>query len=249
MENNYITDEWIDYYRKLRKEIKERERQHFDKLYQIQLFDRNRPSCSSGVTQVFVDDIEKFAAQYTILENNKERVERFRRSKAGEIVTDYYSDNPSLNIVQKVSFEELGWTLKWKTNQSIIVPNGYNWPVEYYFGVLCFEIRWIRFKDQILKLTKPKGLHCCRKGLFYTEYPCRRIFIDGNPFWIYQENTDTPYAAKDIASYMETSLESYVWHVADRFNTEEEFAKDQRRAWPLKMQIARAFADLPGEAG
>ena len=61
------------------------ENHKIDYLYLIQLFDYNCPSCTSGVTNVFVEDIEEFAKTYQSIEKDKSRVERFLRSKAGII--------------------------------------------------------------------------------------------------------------------------------------------------------------------
>ena len=70
-------------------------------MYKITLYDCNLPSCVSGVFSIYCDDIEKFEKDWIQLESDKERIERFRKSKQGEMVTDYYSDSPELNIVQR----------------------------------------------------------------------------------------------------------------------------------------------------
>ena len=76
-------------------------------MYKITLFDYNCPSCTSGVYEIYCDDIEEFEKEWTKLETDEFRIERFRKSKAGEMVTDYYSDALELNIVQKDETAEL----------------------------------------------------------------------------------------------------------------------------------------------
>ena len=55
-------------------------------MYKITLYDRNMPSCTSGVYEIYCDDIDEFEKEWTKLETDKLRIERFRKSKAGEIV-------------------------------------------------------------------------------------------------------------------------------------------------------------------
>jgi hypothetical protein len=242
-------EEWEREYRSVRKSIKELGVENRDiQLYHIQLMDYNCAGCSSGVTNVFVEDIDQFAQQYLRLEDDEERVERFLRSKAGEMVTDYYSDSPELNIVQKVAVTELGHDIRWRRDQTIGVPNGFGWPSDYFFEVLRFDIRWIRYKNQILKLVKPSGEGLCEISSFEKGQYCK-INVYGNPFWRYFCEPDTPHTSKSVESYRLTLLEAYVWQVVERFETEEELARDQKRVWLSKRQIARAFADVPGDAG
>lgn len=207
-----------------------------EELYLIQLFDYNCSSCTSGVTKVFVEDIEEFAKRYQSLEKDVSRVERFLKSKAGEIVTDYYSDDPSLNIVQKVRVDDLGHTQSWKRDTEISVENGYGWLSEYIFGFLTLEICWIRLQGKYYKLVKPYGRDCYNKSDYDYQNRKRGIQVYGNPFWI----TDG------------TSLESYVWQVADIFDSEEAMNEDKSHSPEQVLseeQINRVFADLPGEAG
>ena len=70
-------------------------------MYKITLFDYNCASCTSGTASFYVDDIDIFEEKWSKLETSPERIERFRRSKNGEVVTDYYSDDEELNIVQE----------------------------------------------------------------------------------------------------------------------------------------------------
>lgn len=250
MQGTMGKEEWQVFYKKyrnMRKSINEEQKQTH--IYLIQLFDYNCPSGVSGVTKVFVDDIKEFSEQYLQIEKDKNRKERFLRSKAGEIVTDYYSDDPQLNIVKKISIEEFGWDCKWKFDQMIEVLNGYMWPSYYCFELLFFDIRWVRVEDKLLKLVKPKCENCCQKSPWGGDKPFTKIGIYGNPFWFYREEPNTPFSGKDTTVFRGTEIESYVWHVVDSFETQEDLAKDKKRTWLLKRQIQRAFSDLPGDAG
>lgn len=78
-------------------------------IYKITLFDANCPSCTSGTASFFTEDIDEFEHNYFSDENVESnqleaQKQRYFRSKAGEIVTDYYSDAPELNIFQYAEY-------------------------------------------------------------------------------------------------------------------------------------------------
>lgn len=223
-----------------------------EELYMIQLFDYNCPSCVSGVTKVFVEDIDEFSRIYQSLEEDKKRIERFLRSKAGEIVTDYYSDSPSLNIVQKVKVEDLGYSIKCKQDAIISIANGYGWSADYYWGVLILEIRWIKYKNTYYKLVKPRGMDCARKHDRDGKDLWIKIAVYGNPFWICHEKGNIPYSANNVCAFKGTSIESYVWHIAQAYDSIEEIIEDRKVLWEKVLseeQISSVFADIPGDAG
>ena len=72
-------------------------------LYKIELYDASHwhPAFVSGTINIFCEDIEDFQTRWFKLEPEKERKEMFLRSKDGEIVIDYYTDDPEHNIVQQ----------------------------------------------------------------------------------------------------------------------------------------------------
>ena len=70
-------------------------------MYKITLFDANCPSCTSGVIRYFTDNIQEFKDRWEQLETDEKTKERFNKSLNGEVITDYYSNAPELNIVQK----------------------------------------------------------------------------------------------------------------------------------------------------
>ena len=219
------------------------------RLFYIQLFDRNCPSCCSGVTNVYVDDIDEFAEMYSQTEADKNRVDRLMRSKSGEIITDYYSDDPALNIVQSISVEDYGIKVVQRSECAVSLENGYGWDSEYYFRELVFEIRYIKWNGKYYKLMNPHAKGCCRKTLSDIENMWHKITIQGNKFWLYGESEDIPYESLPIDAFKDVTLDSFVWHMADQFETEQEMLTDKALPWPTTDQIIRAMADLPGDAG
>ena len=224
-------------------------------LYRIQLFDYNCVSCTSGVTEVFTDDIDEFSANYMVLEADEERKDRFLRSKNGEIVTDYYSDDPSLNIVTKVRIEkDLAKCMVVDKGITICAQNGYGYPSEYRFGVLIQEVWWVIIDGKYYKLARPSGRSCAYHSTYDEEYPWRKVEVWGNPFWIYSEKGEAvPGRSASFEDYKGTVLSSYVWQVVDIFDTEDEVKEDQNMLKEHRvlsdLQIIREFADLPGDAG
>lgn len=70
-------------------------------MYKVTLYDECMPAFVSFTKSFFADDIEQFQQDWFLLERDEGTKERFLRSKSGEIVTDHYSDDPELNIVQR----------------------------------------------------------------------------------------------------------------------------------------------------
>ena len=121
-------------------------------IYKITLFDANCPSCTSGTASFFTEDIDEFEHNYFSDENVESnqleaQKQRYFRSKAGEIVTDYYSDAPELNIFQ---YAEYGTIEKRKTfhykDKIFELHNGYLIPCPIYAAEAIVELAQIAFK-------------------------------------------------------------------------------------------------------
>ena len=78
-------------------------------MYQITLYDDCSNPIADGTVSYYVDSLEEFEEKWVPYaeKNMKERLKRYYRSKAGEIVTDYYSDSEKLNIVQQDEHAEI----------------------------------------------------------------------------------------------------------------------------------------------
>lgn len=72
-------------------------------MYKITLFDNNGIGFVSGTFTCFTEDIEDFKNRWFLLEKDEKTKDRFLLSLNGEIVTDYYSDEAELNIVQNLN--------------------------------------------------------------------------------------------------------------------------------------------------
>ena len=72
-------------------------------LYKVTLYDFWCHPLADGTESFFTEDIEDFQERWIKCGADKGRVERFLRSKAGELVTDYHEtfNDEELNIVQR----------------------------------------------------------------------------------------------------------------------------------------------------
>ena len=154
-------------------------------LYKIELFDAAHwhPAFVSGTINIFCEDIEKFQMRWFKLEEEEERKARFLRSKDGEIVTDYYSDDPKLNIVQ----QDLATMYAERT---VVLHNVSFGEHEFCYANMFFVrrlelwFRWIAFKGKYWRIVSFAADGPCIKSIFKDGY--RELDCDGNPFF---ENT------------------------------------------------------------
>lgn len=79
-------------------------------MFKITLYDFNCNPICDGVVSFFTERLEDFEEGWMNSEEVEEdRKERYLRSKAGENVTDYYSDSPEFNIVQEDTEVQVLW--------------------------------------------------------------------------------------------------------------------------------------------
>lgn len=144
-------------------------------MYKISLFDYCMPSACSGVALFFTDDIEQFQQDWFALEEDGLRKERFLQSKSGKIVTDYYSDDEELAIVQrddsaKVLAEE---TVR-REDIFVTLVNGYGWTGEVRIADLCVVWRYVLFKGRchLAGSYQMKGVCSYRGDGIYDSQEC-----------------------------------------------------------------------------
>ena len=98
------------------------------KVFKITLYDNNCSPICDGTMFCFVDNLEEFETKWLPLQCKQDvrTVERYYRSKLGEMVTDYYSDSPELNIVQQVNCDILQEKELQYTNKEVVLKNAYD---------------------------------------------------------------------------------------------------------------------------
>ena len=101
---------------------------------------------------------------------NVKTIERYYKSKFGEVVTDYYSDNKELNIVQSVNCEILQEKIFEYTNKEVTIENVYHWETKILFDKLKIVLRVQSCNDKYYLVGQYFG-YGCRE--------CPEIIIDG----------------------------------------------------------------------
>lgn len=218
-------------------------------MYKITLYNYNIPSCASGVYNIYCDDIDEFEKEWTQLEKDKERIERFRKSKAGEMVTDYYSDAPEYNIVQRDENARLYYE---KTvimfDKDVKVFNGYGCSSELHIDKSEFQVRYVKMFGKFFRLVKYKLAGVCQEDLLFDGKT--HITCYGNP--VLKNHVSFSGGSYDVKDYAENTIESIAFYPLGIFETKEEMKKDyddMREEFFTAEELDRLFSDIPGEAG
>lgn len=217
-------------------------------MYKITLYDCNLPSCVSGVFSIYCDDIEKFEKDWIQLESDKQRIERFRKSKQGEMVTDYYSDSPELNIVQRDATSEVYYEKTVIMTKKVIdVLNGYRWPVTLFIDKCEFKIRYGLVFGRYLRLVKFHLRGTCQD---WDGEEKRDVTCFGNA--VLKNMKTFRGLSRTTEPYSENTIESIAYHPLGSFDSEEDMLKDYndtRDNFFTDEELSVLFADIPGEAG
>lgn len=218
-------------------------------MYKVTLFDYNCPSCTSGVYEIYCDDIEQFEKEWTELETDEKRIERFRKSQAGEMITDYYSDDPELNIVQKDENAKIFYE---KTvvmsDKNVTVHNGYNWPTDFHIDKSEFQVRYVRVWGRLLRLVKYKLTGISQDN--WISGGNIEVSCYGNP--ILKNNQVFCGKSNNTMDYSKNTIESIVYYPLGCFETEEDMKADydsMREDFFSEKELDILFADIPGDAG
>ena len=219
-------------------------------MYKITLFDYNCASCTSGTASFYVDDIDIFEEKWSKLERSPERIERFRRSKNGEVVTDYYSDDEELNIVQEDKNAEI---LHEKHllyhNKRMSLVNAYWWEGLYNVRDLDIHIRYVKFKGEYIKMASFIAQGISTYSMFDGEKKFHRIMCFGNPVLNMQISEDSPSTSKRLSDYDNDVVESFVFLPINEYKTLNQMQKyfDSKRL--STNERYRLLFDIPGDEG
>jgi len=221
-------------------------------MYKVTLWDMNMPSCTSGVFTCYCDDIDEFEKEWRLLEDDENTIDRFKRSKAGEIVTDYYSNDPALDIVQ----HDPNCEMYFENNISledfkVEVLNGYGWKTELFIIRCDVDMKYIKFKEKFYLIARHKILGVCRDFPF-TDKEYETVKCYGNPV-IKRSAVETKYS-DDKSDFSEDTIESFVYYPIYMFEAEEEMKQDykkrkRRKNFFTKDELNWLFTDIPRESG
>lgn len=111
-------------------------------MYKITLYDYCCSPICDGTHWFLTENLEEFEKNWLPLQakHSIDCINRYYKSKFGEIVTDYYSDNPELNIVQNVDFEIIDSKEYEYIDIDIELENTYSYETIVNFDRIIFKI-------------------------------------------------------------------------------------------------------------
>ena len=230
-------------------------------MYKITLYDHNCCPISDGTTFWFVEDLKEFEKKWLPLQapHDVETIERYYRSKFGEIVTDYYSNAESLNIVQKVETEILEEKIFEYTDKEVELINAYGCDSTVLFDKLKIILRVMKCGNKNYLVGKYFGCGCRRVEEMYNRWYDKTVKYSqmhfyGNPIaeyvsrdinWDDMEKSDAykDFYTNDKDFYKHESIETFVWLPIKEVNSEFEIKE------LCKEEFAILMRDIVGEAG
>lgn len=218
-------------------------------MYKITLYDSNIPSGASGTISYYCENIDIFAEKWMQLETAEDRKERFLRSKNGEIVTDYYSDNPDLNIVQEdedaeIYFEKvLVFKDKW-----LDLHNGFGWKKEFHFDELRVGLKYVRYDGNLLRLATYRAKGVCCRDFFSSDKSYCDVSCYGNPVLIESENQE-PFRSDNTEDFKEKTIECIAYLPLGTFEDMKSMRKDFDNPDLSDEWLDRLLCDILGDAG
>lgn len=226
-------------------------------MYKITLYDNNCNPICDGTICFFTEDIEDFQKRwFRLLDGcDEERKERFLRSKAGEIVTDYYSDSPELNIVQQDEEAVYDEKIVVLEDETFEVYNAYHWSEQYHVNQWTIHFRWICFKGNYYRIASYKANGVCELGLHNR---WEDVVCYGNPVLenavVYRPEynfrlDESQWPNPGFDRFSENRIETICWLTSAFFESEQELRDDITTFEVTKEIMGRLFADVIGEAG
>ncbi|MCM1219611.1 MAG: hypothetical protein NC548_34455 [Lachnospiraceae bacterium] len=220
-------------------------------MYKITLWDDNCISCTSGVTEFYADDINQFKDAWFQLENDGARKERFLRSLNGEVVTDYHSDSPDLNIVQSDERAEVLKTYKCCfKNKRFILYNGYGCTGDIDVLNAEFLIRHIRFQNKFIIVGRYRLMGVAGIDRFINGY--NRQFVYGNRVLKVQYNSFVEfergkplYDIHDFSNFKDDRIESICYIPVRWFDS----LGEMQNYVLSQKDLVMLMRDILGEAG
>lgn len=219
-------------------------------MYKVTLFDMNCPSCCSGTAEFYCDNIDEFERKWLAQKPDELRIEKFRRSKNGECVIDYYSDDPELDIVQYDGEAKVYREFLYCENDAeVTIHNGYYCEAVYYADKLEIKIRAVKFKGEYMLQAKYASEGMCMKNWLgerkYSDVNCW-----GNP--VLEHSKSFHEHSDDRADYKDDRIESFVYFALKKFETKEELDAEYeliKREGLTDEDLDFLMTDIPGEAG
>lgn len=218
-------------------------------MYKITLYDANIPSGASGVISYYVENIDIFAEKWMKLEADEDRKERFLRSRNGELVTDYYSDSPDLNIVQEdkdaIVYFDKDVIFR---DKELNLHNGFGWSTEFYFDELIVSLKYVRYENDLLRLATYKARGVCQSNFPFLDKKYSDVSCYGNPVLIESENQE-PYYSNNTENFKDKTIECIAYLSLGTFKDMESMRRDFNNPDLSDEVLDELLRDILGDAG
>lgn len=214
-------------------------------MYKITLYDENCWAACDGVISFFTEDLEDFQRLWFERERDDDTKARFLKSKAGEIVTDYYSHDPDLNIVQEdQNTTILTEKVFYVKNQTFTLENAYGCESKFYVKEGENHYRWITFKDDFYRIASYSLKGDCLDDI---EILWTSTINYGNQILEIDKKVDARRRPKE--DFCENTTRTYCFKSMERYSDRSEWEQNAKIFMPDEMEYIILFADIVGEGG
>lgn len=220
------------------------------KMYKVTLWDSTFPSCCSGTISIYTDNIARFKKDWEKLETDEASKERFNRSLNGEIVTDYYSDSPELNIVQfdencRIIYKQVH-NLK---NKEITLYNAYGYPSKYIIKNMLIERLYVKYQGKLLRLDRFKIIGITKINTYdRSDAKYMDVHCWGNPFLKHTNRTERFYCSNNISDFKD-KITSICYYETKEFRSISALRYDAKKKFVDNRALEIMLMDIKGEAG
>lgn len=229
-------------------------------MIKITLFDACCASCTSGTACFFVDELAEFEMPWLAQTTNVEQIERFERSKNGGLVTDYYTGDTELNIVQIDNNASVMYESKHVlTDCNIDILNAYDCASRIYAKQAEIQLRYIEFQGVPHLVGRYALDGVCKGDFFYKESPkrYRRLSLWGNNVFLAdfkeQPLVENPLGdwrdfMRDKEAYANDHVETFCW-IDIYADPDRRITKETFDVFPTDELLSDLMRDIVGEAG
>jgi hypothetical protein len=175
------------------------------------------------------------------------------------MVTDYYSDDESLNIVQSVESEVLQDKIFNYRDREVILTNTYGWETKVLFDKLRVVLKVLRCNDKCYLVGQYfiRGVRSVVYNInrwYNTEVKYSQVGFFGNPVaeytqryinWddMYEEDAYKDFYTNDKDFYQYEKIETFVWLPI------KEVSENYKISELSEDELAFLLRDIVGEAG
>lgn len=203
----------------------------------------------------FTENLEEFEKYF--FQDKRVREEKknaYRRSKAGEVVCDFYGDSSEFNIFQyDEQAELLDYSCNSYQNRELIIENFYEYKSKIYAETVKIETAYTKFKGDYYFLGRYELTGVCRESWKYSgRY--ENLDVWGNPVFVQKKSEVEIYKDPETGLnrtdypkeyFKDSTLKTYCWIT---IQCQKRFSKRENSEL-TNEEICALMCDILGEAG